>query len=405
MSRKTTKPIVEQSDRIQITEARKPKKKTVQADPFARIQLHPLEDLEARDHSSPEDKQPTSPLDFDTDQVEPSKTNQVEPSTSKTKTNQDRVEPSRAKTDQVEPSRAKLKSVETSPSKNYTKVPNSIAKLAIPEKYFRGLSKHTYDILYQQTRGAIVPSRTIRLTKGDLSKLTGLAMHTVKLHIKYLNESGLVVTQREVGKHTGYIYEIFVPEEIESDQVEPSPSKRDQNLTRHTDQNLVLLGHTNPVESKDTYEIPKTFLNTMSFKVDDEKGIREFLELLNSAAKDKTGKNLTAKDWSALIDIAKLLIAETNIAASRTDSISTYIPFMAENLRRRLRAKPKSENKKDVVGKTLIEPEALDEESRQILLKSYQQSLEEYGMEWVDSNKNQFTENDWKWLKENLSTN
>ena len=41
------------------------------------------------------------------------------------------------------------KPVETSPARDYTKVSNSIMKRAIPEKYFRGLSKHTYDVLYQ----------------------------------------------------------------------------------------------------------------------------------------------------------------------------------------------------------------------------------------------------------------
>ena len=39
--------------------------------------------------------------------------------------------------------RTQAKSVNVSPVRDFTKVSNSITKRAIPEKYFRGLSKHT----------------------------------------------------------------------------------------------------------------------------------------------------------------------------------------------------------------------------------------------------------------------
>jgi hypothetical protein len=106
--------------------------------------------------------------------------------------------------------------VETSPRRDFTKVSNSITKRAIPEKYFRGLSKHTYDVLYQKTRGAIVPTRTIQLTKDELVALTGLSKDAVKLHIRYLKDAGLLESRPAIGSHAGWEYEVFVPEEIDN---------------------------------------------------------------------------------------------------------------------------------------------------------------------------------------------
>ena len=434
-----------QPERIEITGARTPKKKTVHADPFARIKLHPLEELEARESQisddaasvPPVDRQKSSPsvsapslslLDFNPDQVEPSKTNQVEPSSSKTKTDQDQVEPSsiksdqvgasRAKTDQVEPSKTKQKKVETSPSKNYTKVPNSIAKLAIPEKYFRGLSKNTYDILYQQTRGAINPVRTIELTKGELVKLTGLAIHTVKLHIKYLNESGLVVTHRQVGKHTGSVYEVLIPEEIEYDQVEPSTSKTNQNLTRHPDQNLVLLGHTNHLENKELSSPLKTLLKTLK-NIDDETPLVRAFESLDGAARKATGKGLTQKDLETVNELFELLINETAIARTRTQSVSSYLKFAVENLRRRLYSKPgraafaqkqspfepgepNAAANENSVADDFDAPEPLGDAARENALVIFRSIVREAGIGAMENFRAQHTAEDFSWLMERL---
>lgn len=396
-----------QSGRVEITEARTPKKKTVHADPFARIHLHPLEELEARDSISLEDALPASLRDSQSDQVEPSKTNQVEPSRTRTKI--DQVEPSRAKTNQIESK--KQKPVETSPSKNFTKVPNSIAKLAIPEKYFRGLSKHTYDILYQQTRGAITPTRTIQLTKNDLVKLTGLAIHTVKLHIKYLNESGLLVTHKQIGKHTGYLYEVFVPEEIEIDQVEPSRTKTNQNLVRVTDQNLVLLGHTNLPENKGVSEPLKTSLKTNT--IDDE-ALADFAAVMSELSRKFTNKDLNKSEKGKWKELADLLMMEFEIAAARANSVSSIPAFLTEHLRRRLVKKlnlsntPKVKANKPLQLESkeselpVYEAESLSQQGREVVLKTFKEYVEKGQRDFVLSFEDTYTKEDWIYLMKSL---
>jgi hypothetical protein len=429
MSKRQKQPI-NQQERIEITRARKPKKKTVHADPFARIKLHPLEELEARDVLTIEESSMSSPASlFDSDpvQVEPSGTNQVGPSTTTTiqdqvepcTTNPSQVEPSRTKLNQFKPSKTEIKRIETSPSKNFTKVPNSIAKLAIPEKYFRGMSKHTYDILYQQTRGAVTPTRKIQLTKSDLVKLTGLAIHTVKLHIKYLNESGLIVTHRQIGQHTGSIYEVLVPEEIEYDQVEPSTTKDNQNLVSHTDHNVALLGHTKTDENKQLNTTSKTLLNTIR-QIDDETAVIRAFEKLDEAARAATGSGLTKSDLEAFESIINLLIDVTTIAATRTESVTTYLKFAEANLKKRLSNPRRIFEKKltkpfesgslsteetQLETELIFEPEPLTEEQRENALVIYRPLFVEKGIEALENARWQFTTEDYEWLVEKLANN
>lgn len=392
------------TERVEITEARTPKKKTVHADPFARIHLHPLEELEARDNIVLKDASSGSLFDFQSNQVEPSKTNQVRPVGTKTSQNQ----AGQAEIDQAE-SRLQ-KTVETSPSKNFTKVPNSIAKLAIPEKYFRGLSKFTYDILYQHTRGAVTPTRIIRLTKNDLVKLTGLSIHTVKLHIKYLNESGLLVTHRLIGQHTGYAYEVFVPEEIEYDQVEPSRTKWDQNLVRHPDQVLVLLGSTNSLENKGVSIVPKTSLKTNT--IDDE-ALADFARTMNELSRKFSNKDLSKSEKGKWKELADLLAMELEIAAVRTDSISSLPAFLTEHLRRRLIRKPNASKLQS--GESLpidgemsepsvyeYEAEPLSQEGRKVVLKTFNEYIKNGQRDFVLSFEDTYTKEDWLFLIENL---
>lgn len=101
-----------------------------------------------------------------------------------------------------------------SPNKNFTKVSNSILKQALPEGLFRGQSKHTYDVLYLHTRGAINPIRQIQLTKLELVRLTGLEIKTIQRHLSFLKTSGLILVDPKIGDHKGAIYEVNIPEEM-----------------------------------------------------------------------------------------------------------------------------------------------------------------------------------------------
>ena len=114
-----------------------------------------------------------------------------------------------------------------SPERDFTKVPNSVARDAVPERLFKGMSKNTYDALYLRTRGAVNPVREIRATKSDLLRWTGVSDVTLDKHLKHLRSVGIIKWQFIIGSHEGNIYEVFIPEEIEI-----------TNLTNLTNPNL-----------------------------------------------------------------------------------------------------------------------------------------------------------------------
>ena len=316
-------------------------------------------------------------------------------------------------------SKTTIKSVETSPSRDYTKVSNSIMKRAIPEKYFRGLSKHTYDVLYQRTRGAIVPKRTIQLTKDELVRLTGISKDAIKLHIKYLKETGLLKSRPAIGSHAGWEYEILVPEEIEeTEQVgvredKARQGKASENLPLPSGQDLPPLTYTNLVENKDTYEFPKTSLKTNT-KNDDEWAavFSELNEKLAAAVKKLTGKSPSENESEKWGDLADLLILELEVAARKTSGVSSVPAFLTEMLRRQFFAsrQQQSSNKPtktkiDTVGKS--DPESyeikpLDQKGREEALA---QLREFYGDDFLQDFKKWYTEDDWQWLMKQLRIN
>ena len=330
------------------------------------------------------------------------------------------------KGNQAEVRVSKSKQVEISPTKNYTKVPNSVARQAIPEKFFRGLSKHTYDVLYLQTRGAIVPKRTIQLTKDELVKMTGLSKDAVKLHIKYLKNSGLIKSHPAVGSRAGWEYEVLVPEETGQDGVsvsrgkEVSVSKHDENLHLHTEQNLLTLTHTNLTENKELNSVSKTSLKTNT-KNDDEADalFSGFIERFQAAAKKLTGAPLSKYEREKWERLADLLILELETANRHaTNPVSSVPAFLTKVLSSKLLnqkqperiSKSKSGSKPDTVGKfypeldgSEDEVKSLNDESKEAVVDFLREFKDD--AEFLDGYKKWYTEEDWSWIIKQLEIN
>lgn len=115
------------------------------------------------------------------------------------------------------------KSLDISPKRDYTKVANSINRDAVPSGLFKGTSKNTYDVLYQKTRGAITPTRTLKAIQSDLQSWTNLSHNTLRSHLKHLQSVGLVEVHYKLGDNAGAEYEIFLPEEIDLTPYHPLP--------------------------------------------------------------------------------------------------------------------------------------------------------------------------------------
>jgi hypothetical protein len=222
------------------------------------------------------------------------------------------------------------------PARDYNKRANSIDREALPAGAFPGASKKIYDALYLRTRGAVTPGRVLRATRKEMMKWTGIKdIKTINTHVRKLIDAGLIVRTKLVGEHEGSIYEVLLPEESSTKPV-PEPYQTQTGdvprMNRKTDsdqnQKSVRLGSGNLIENKDSSGPLKTSFKTNTERSDDDEAFRQ----LFAAAKEITGKDVSATQWREVIDV---LVAELRIAAART-TVSSAPAFLAEHLRRRL---------------------------------------------------------------------
>lgn len=232
------------------------------------------------------------------------------------------------------------------------KRPNSEYRNAIPEGFFAsGKSKQVYDVLYGLTRGAINPTRTVRISRAKLMKLAGVGSRvTIDNILAKFTANGLLKITFKYGEHAGNEIEVFIYEEIsdrfnsESDSSAARlPSATSPSSGTSSTHNL---GTLDEAESR-TPSVGPSSVNTgisagpktlfKDFKdIDDERAVTAGLEKLAAAVREVTGREITRSDWKAFDDLMTLFIDETVRAASRTSTVSAFVKFGVENLRRRL---------------------------------------------------------------------
>jgi hypothetical protein len=222
------------------------------------------------------------------------------------------------------------------PSRDFAKVANSIVREAVPSGAFSGKSKQLYDYLYAKTRGAVVPKRSVRLTKTAIMQGSHIGSErTMYKNLKRLEASGLVRVRSITGEQGGSEYTILLPEEVA-----PLTPPTDTTHPSHTDQKVVVpltaesgvsgvsLNLGDSTVSSDF----KTSFKTKEENFDDE-AMRRLVEVFLQAEKELTGKNsANTVQWA---ELAELLVTELKIAAGRT-TVSNVPAFLAEHLRRRL---------------------------------------------------------------------
>ncbi len=230
-------------------------------------------------------------------------------------------------------------SLPTAPVRDFTKVANSIGREAVPAGIFTGKSKQLYDCLYSLTRGAIVPSRTVRISRPKLMKKASIgARVTFEANIARLIVTGLIQVIKITGEHEGNEYTVFLPEEVTmpSQSSQPSQTSHAQNPVRLDSLESSQTRHSLSVENTDTSSEAKTSFKTKEERnIDDDAALAGLNAALKAVNKELTGKDLSpieAARWSELADV---LVAELKIAAART-TVSSVPSFLAEHLRRRL---------------------------------------------------------------------
>jgi|GEM_PF-3508787 len=329
--------------------------------------------------------------------------------------------------------------VPISPVRDFTKMPNSVVREAIPSGLFRsGKSKQLYDVLYTMTRGAIKPTRTVRITKGKLMKAAGIgSRNTFDAIVSHLCSVGLLSLDIRIGEAEGNLFEVFTVDEIRgglsgqtdqtsatggtsADQILRTPVGAESALTRMS---------SGPIESEVSAEA-KTLFKTLKTR-DDERAVSHCLEKLNEAAKSVTGRELTSNDYACLERLLELVIDETALAALRTNSVSAYIPFATEHLRRRLSSRPRGSQATgrgsgaadpgrwgggpavgSSAGGSGVDVEVVEEElvpqplgdKRDQGLELLRNMARNYGdgPESLENLRSLYTPEDWQWFMENL---
>jgi hypothetical protein len=223
----------------------------------------------------------------------------------------------------------------------------------MPQGLFPGTSYKLYNALYQRTRGAIVPVRTIQATKRELMEWSNIrSKNTIAINLQILLANGLLRRNLEIGDHGGSVYEVLIPEEVlnqtQSDSTRPNPTQPNptQKLGLDPTQKLGWVGLGKSIENKETYGDAKTFIKTREINTDDE-AFAEFTAAVRKTAKELTGREPSQTEAARWAEVAEVLMTELKIAAGRT-TISSVPAFLAEHLRRRLWKKEKRQIEAEV---------------------------------------------------------
>jgi hypothetical protein len=328
-----------------------------------------------------------------------------------------------------------------SPERDYTKTPNSVTRIVLAQGLFKGKSKQIYDYLWSISRGAIKPDRIARKTKKEIMQGTGIgSKNTVASGINHLQSIQLIKVLTTAGSNEGNEYEVFTPDElgyttpeglpnltgvpIEPGQTTKNGAPSFDWATRAAQKVGVLglpisgspsMGQTQ--ENKIAYTVSKTFLKTLK-QIDDETALIRAFEKLDEAARTATGSGLTKSDLEAFENIIDLLIDMTTIAATKTDSVTTYLKFAEANLKKRLATAQRIFEKKptkpfepgspptgelQLDTESTFEAEPLTEEQRENALVIYRPLFQEKGTEALENGRWQFTTEDYEWLLEKLT--
>jgi hypothetical protein len=225
------------------------------------------------------------------------------------------------------------------PTRDFQKVANSITRVAVPAGVFKGKCKQLYDYLYSKTRGAVVPSKEVRLTRREIMRGSDIgSTKTLFLNLRHLRDSGLVTWDERVGPHEGNVYTVHLPEEVDTASTQSTLSTLStsrQKVDRVLRVESTLSTHSVSAENTGSSGEAKTFIKTNTENNDDE-AFAELVALLRKVSREVTGRESTASEAGRWKEVAELLATELQVAASRT-TVTSAPAFLAEHLRRRLR--------------------------------------------------------------------
>lgn len=302
-----------------------------------------------------------------------------------------------------------------SPTRDFTKTPNSIARLVLMKGLFRGKSKHIYDYLWSNSRGAINPARFLRKTHKEIQKGSGVgSRNTILDGLKHLQNIGLIKFNSAVGEAFGNEYEVFAPEELGYTGITGTTgttgtSQLYQQLVQPVVPTAGTTGITQTTDSKGDREYSNTSFK--DFKENDDDAYAKMLEILTAASAKILGRGPRKSENENWKELAELLVLELELAAALTKTVSNVPAFLTEHLRRRLSgkklAKPKTSapppfEKSSEPKIEDYEAEPLTEQGRETVLKTFREYAERGQQEFILSFEENYTPEDWRFLMDEL---
>lgn len=186
------------------------------------------------------------------------------------------------------------------PTRDFMRVPNELIRDAVPAGFFIGKSKQLYDFLYSQTRGAIVPTRVVRMSRDELMKRTDIgAVVTLRSNLQRLQQIGLIRMRSIIGSHEGNEFEVFIPSEI-SQTSQTSSTDSSQKVDRLDRLETSQTSQSQPIDNKDTNGESNTFLKTLKDHDDLWNGLVEHFPDLGSDQIEKAFHEITSLIWQEL---------------------------------------------------------------------------------------------------------
>jgi hypothetical protein len=246
----------------------------------------------------------------------------------------DTKEPSTLSTQSTNSTQRTL-STHPAPMRDFQKVANSITREAVPAGVFKGKCKQIYDFLYSKTRGAIVPSRSAKLTRQAIMQGSNVgSTKTLFLNLRHLRAAGLITWAECEGTHGGNEYTVYLPEEAQgtlgTHGTQGTQSAPSHNLPMVPSVESTLGTQGLSSELSTFTRDPNTLIKDKE-RFDDEAA--PLGELFRELERELIGKNSASlQQWQ---DLRELLVTELKIAAART-TVSNVPAFLTEHLRRRL---------------------------------------------------------------------
>lgn len=239
------------------------------------------------------------------------------------------------------------------PARDFTRTANSILREAVPAGVFTGKGKLIYDYLYSKTRGAIIPVRSVQVSRKEIMKGARVGSDkTLRENLLRLRQAGLITWDgsENVGAHAGNIYTVYLPEEVRN-----TSATLGTQGTHGTVGTVGSAGQFPPsvptVEStqgtqglfvgdKATSGESKTSIKTNTNTDDEAAALSELISVFSEAAQKLTGRTPRASEREQWGELARVLVEELNDAAARAESVSSIPAFLAAHLRRKLAPKP-----------------------------------------------------------------